>query len=271
MQAQALAINLAQQGCHLALADINQQGLAETVERLGSYGVKTTQQMIDVSDKDAVYKWAERCVAEHSKVNFIFNNAGVALSGTVSSTSTDDYQWIMNINFWGVLYGTKAFLPYLEKSGQGHVINLSSISGLTAQPLMSGYNASKFAVRGFTESLRQDLLITGSQTVSSCVHPGGIKTNIAKSSRMDSSVAEVTGSNREESIEEFEKLFFLTPDKAAKIILKGVSKKRARILIGTDARFFDYIVRLLPSAYQRLFAGIVKWQSAAVKKKRKQG
>ena len=132
-------------------------------------------------------------MADHGRANLVINNAGVAMSGTVASHSTDDYRWIMGINFWGVVHGTKAFLPHLEASGEGHVVNLSSVFGLTAQPLMSGYNASKYAVRGFTESLRQDLELTRSCVSATCVHPGGIKTNIARTARMDASVAGATG------------------------------------------------------------------------------
>ena len=258
---QALAINLAKSGCHLALADIDKKGLAETVKQLKTYDVKVTQQTLDVANKVAVYKWADKVVADHGKVNLIFNNAGVALSGTVDALSIEDYEWIMNINFWGVIYGTKAFLPYLEKSGEGHVVNISSIFGLTSQPLMSGYNASKFAVRGFTESLRQDLEITDSNVSTTCIHPGGIKTNIAKSARMDDSVAEVTGTTREKSLVEFERMFIHTADSAAKVILKGVRKNDRRVLIGLDARVFDGMVRVFPTGYQWLFTKAVKWRS----------
>ncbi len=261
---QALAINLASRGCDLALADINQSGLDETVELLKPCNVKVTQQLLDVSDKNAVFEWADQVVADHEVVHFIFNNAGVALSGTVASTSIEDYQWIMGINFWGVVYGTKAFLPHLEKSGDGHVVNTSSISGITAQPLMSGYNASKFGIRGFTEALRQDLEITNSCVTTTSIHPGGIKTNIAKSSRMNKSVEEVTGIDREQSIIEFEKLFIHSADTAAKVILKGVSKNKRRVLIGADARFFDFMARVFPSKYQWLFAKIVKWRAKSV-------
>ena len=191
----------------------------------------------------------------------MFNNAGVALSGTVDALNIEDYKWIMDINFNGTLYGTKAFLPLLEASGEGHIINISSIFGLTAQPLMSGYNASKYAVRGFTESLRQDLELTDSNVNTTCVHPGGIKTNIAKTSRMSDSVEKTLGSDFDDSIKEFERGFITTADKAAKTILKGVNKNSRRVLIGPDARFFDLIVRLFPTGYQWLFTKAVKWRS----------
>jgi len=260
---QALAINLAQAGCHLALSDVDESGLAETITLLESYTVKITYQKLDVSKKKDVYKWADKVVADHGKVNLIFNNAGVALSGTVDALSIEDYEWIMGINFWGVIYGTKAFLPYLEQSGEGHVVNISSVFGLTSQPFMSGYNASKFAVRGFTESLRQDLEITNSNVTTTCIHPGGIKTNIAKSSRMNKSVEAITGSSKEDSLVEFEKMFIHTPDSAAKTIIKGVRKNARRVLIGVDARMFDAVARVFPTGYQWLFTKAVKWRSKA--------
>lgn len=257
----ALALNLAQQGCHLAIADVNAKGLEETRQLLAKYPVNVSTEILDVSDRAGVYAWADKIVAEHGQVNLIFNNAGVALSGTVEALSIEDFQWIMDINFNGVLYGTKAFLPHLERSGEGHIINISSIFGLASQPLMSGYNASKFAVRGLTESLRQDLEIAGSCVSATSVHPGGIKTNIAKSARMDSSVAKVTGATQGEAVAEFEKLFITTPDKAAKVILNGVRKNNRRVLIGPDAKFFDLLVRMLPSSYQWIFTKAVQWSS----------
>jgi len=258
---QALAINLAKKGCHLALSDIDQKGLATTLELLKPYEVKITHQKLDVSDKKAIYKWADKVVEDHGKVNLIFNNAGVALSGTVDSLSLEDYEWVMNINFWGVVYGTKAFLPYLEKSGEGHVVNISSVFGLTSQPLMSGYNASKFAVRGFTESLRQDLEITQSNVSTTCIHPGGIKTNIAKCARMNSSVEAITGTTREKSLKEFERMFIHTADSAATMIIQGVCKNKRRVLIGFDAKLFDGMARVFPTGYQWLFTKAVKWRS----------
>ncbi|KZY39268.1 short-chain dehydrogenase [Oleiphilus sp. HI0081] len=263
---QALAVNLAQEGCALAISDVNEKGLKETQNLLKGFNVKVTSHALDVADKEAVYAWADKVVEDHGKVNLIFNNAGVALSGTVDSLSIEDYEWIMNINFWGVVYGTKAFLPHLEASGEGHVVNISSIFGLTSQPLMSGYNASKFAVRGFTESLRQDLEITGSKVSTTCIHPGGIKTNIAQSARVDKSSMKVTGATKESTLKEFEKMFVHTPDSAAKTILKGVKRNDRRVLIGADAKAFDGVVRLFPTGYQWLFTKAIKWRSKAAKK-----
>ncbi len=260
-----LALNLAKQGCHLALSDVNEQGLKETARLCEALNVKVTQQILDVADRQAVFDWADQVVKDHGRVSMIFNNAGVALSGTVGGLSIEDYEWIMNINFWGVIYGTKAFLPIMEAAGEGHIINISSVFGLTSQPLMSGYNASKFAVRGFTESLRQDLEITGSPVSTTCVHPGGIKTNIAKSARVSESTSDVTGASKEETLSEFERMFIHTPDSAAKVILDGVLKDKRRVLIGADAHMFDGVVRLFPTGYQKLFTKAIQWRSKKAK------
>lgn len=257
----ALAINLATQGCHLALSDINLDGLAETASLLKPYSIRVSTHGLDVADKTAVFAWAESVISEHGQVNLLFNNAGVALSGTVAALAVSDFDWIMGINFWGVIYGTKAFLPYLEASGDGHIINLSSVFGLTAQPLMSGYNASKFAVRGFTESLRQDLELTNSCVSATCVHPGGIKTNIAKAARFSASVAEITGKDKNSATKEFEQTFFTTPESAAKTITNAVKANRRRVLVGPDARIYDWMARLAPSGYQRLMTAVVRWSS----------
>lgn len=254
----ALAMLLAQKGCNLALADVNESGLTETRQLLSAYPVKVTQTRLDVSDEQAVYQWADDVEAEHGKVNIIINNAGVALSGTVAGLSLDEYRWITDINFWGVVYGTKAFLPKLEKSGEGQVVNVSSIFGLASQPLMSGYNATKFAVRGFTESLRQDLELTNSCVSSTCVHPGGIKTNIAKAARMSDSCETATGVSNDAATADFEKLFINTPEKAARTIVNGIEKNKRRVLIGPDAKMFDLLVRLLPATYQKIFTLAVK-------------
>ena len=265
----ALAINLAQQGCNVALSDVNEAGLAETAELLKQYPIKITTQKLDVSDKDAFYAWADQVVADHGKANLVFNNAGVALAGTVGDLSIEDYKWIMDINFYGVLYGTKAFLPHMDNAGEGHIVNISSIFGLASQPLMSGYNASKFAVRGLTESLRQDLDIAGSCVSTTCVHPGGIKTNIAQSTRFNENSSAITGADADASKADFERLFITTPDKAAKTIINGVKKNKRRVLIGPDAIAFDLMVRTMGSWYQKVIVGVMKLQANQNRKKNK--
>ena len=249
----ALALNLARQGCELALSDVNEQGLAETVEQVRRFEVKVSHRRVDVADFEAVRQWADQVMIDHGRVNLIFNNAGVAHGGTVEGNALDDYHWIMNINFWGVVHGTKAFLPYLKASGAGHIVNVSSVFGLFAQPGMSAYNATKYAVRGFTESLRQELDIANCGVSASCVHPGGIRTNIAHSARMNDSLLEVTGHNADQSRQQFNDLLLRTsPDKAAAVILRGVQRNQRRILIGLDARGVDLMMRSMPALYQRM-------------------
>ncbi len=247
----ALALNLAKQGCHLALSDVNDQGLAETVKQAQDFGVKVTSQKLDVANKDGVHTWADSVVRDHGKVNLIFNNAGVALGSTVEGMSYDELAWVMNINFWGVVYGTKAFLPYLKASGDGHIVNVSSVFGLCSQPTQSAYNASKFAVRGFTEALRQELDLEKAPVSVTCVHPGGIKTNIAKAAKMNDSIRSV-GLDPSTSTKNFEKMFRTTPAEAANVILNAVQKDSRRVLIGGDAYVIDAMQRLLPTSYQKL-------------------
>ncbi len=206
-----------------------------------------------------MHAWADRVVADHGRVHMIFNNAGVALGCTLEGVSYEDFEWIMNINFWGVVHGTKAFLPHLRASGQGHVINISSVFGLIAVPGNGTYNATKFAVRGFTEALRQELELTRAPVSATSVHPGGIKTNIGRASRYDESVTDLVGRDIEAARARFEKLFITEADVAAKTILAGVRRNRRRVLIGPDARVIDLVQRVLPTAYQRIittFAGL---------------
>ena len=177
----ALAVELGRQKCQVALSDVNEEGLLETVKQVRGLGVQVTSQIVDVANREAVHAWADQVVDEHGKVNLIFNNAGVALASTVEGMSYGDFEWLMGVNFWGVVYGTKAFLPHLKASGDGHIINLSSVFGLAGIPSQSAYNSAKFAVRGFTESLRQELDMMSCGVSASSVHPGGIKTGIALS------------------------------------------------------------------------------------------
>ena len=251
----ALALALAREGCHLALADKNSQGLEQTLALIQTSTlspVTVTTQVLDVSDRQAMEDWAARCAADHGQVNLIFNNAGVALSSTVEGVDYADLEWIVGINFWGVVHGTKAFLPYLKASGDGHVINTSSVFGLFAQPGMSGYNATKFAVRGFTEALRQELDLQRCGVSATCVHPGGIRTDICRSSRIDANMTGFLIHSEQQARADFEKLFITDADQAAKVILQGVRKNKRRVLIGRDAYCLDLLARCLPAAYQAL-------------------
>ena len=247
----ALANELARRGAHLALADIDDTGLAETVAQCEGRSVKITSQHLDVADRAAVEAWAERVVADHGKVNLVINNAGVALGATIESMSYEDFEWLMGINFWGVVYGTKAFLPHLKASGEGHVVNLSSVFGLVSVPSQSAYNAAKFAVRGFTDTLRMELAIEGAPVSVTTVHPGGIKTNIARNARIDTSVTEMAG-DAERARGEMERVFITTPEKAARQILTAVQRDRRRALIGPDAKAIDFVSRLPAGLYQRV-------------------
>ncbi len=248
---QATALALAAEGCHLALADISQRGLEDTQAKIGNKNIKVSTHLVDVGNREAVYQYAKDVVTEHGRVNVIMNNAGVGLGETVEAMSYDNFEWLMNINFWGVVYGTKAFLPLLKQSGEGHIINISSIFGMIGVPTQSAYNAAKFAVRGFTESLREELEIERSCVSASSVHPGGVKTNIARNSRMGDMGALSKGSH-DEIAKMFEKIAMTTPESAAKTILAGVRKNERRILIGADATLIDTTQRLMPSGYQRI-------------------
>jgi short-subunit dehydrogenase len=247
-----LALNLAARGCHLAISDVNEAGLAETAQMVAKLGVKVTTAKLDVSNRDAVFAWADQVVAEHGKVNLIFNNAGVALAAHVETVKPSDFEWIMGINFWGVVWGTQAFLPHLRKSGDGHVINTSSLFGLLSVPLNGTYNASKFAVRGFTEALRMELDMANCGVSATCVHPGGIRTNIAKTARIDGTTANKV-SNMDDAMAKFDKMLnATTAESAAQQIIRAVENNQRRVLVGLDAKFMDKLVRLLGSWYQPL-------------------
>jgi hypothetical protein len=254
---QQLAILLAQQGCHLSLSDINASGLEQTMALLNDTRVKVTTQLLDVADREAVKMWAAQTVTQHGAVHMIFNNAGVALGSTVEGASYEELEWIVNINFWGVVYGTKEFLPLIKQSGEGHIINISSLFGLTAQPSQSAYNATKFAVRGFTESLRQELDMQNCGVSALCVHPGGIRTNIANAAKMNDSLIAL-GMHPEKSIKSFNKLLRCPPEEAARQILDAVQKDKRRLLIGNDAKTLDLIQRILPTGYQKITAFATK-------------
>ena len=248
-----LAIELARRGCHLALSDVNETELVKTAELAGKHGVKVTVTKLDVAKREAVFAWADQVVRDHGKVNLIFNNAGVALTANVESVKIADFEWIMGINFWGVVYGTQAFLPHLKASGDGHIVNTSSLFGLMAVPTQGTYNASKFAVRGYTEALRMELEMEGCGVSATCVHPGGIATNIAMAGKIDESVTAKTGVSEADHKRAANKLINVTTAESAALqILKAVERNERRVLVGPDARFLDKVVRLLGSSYQVL-------------------
>jgi short-subunit dehydrogenase len=236
----------------LAISDIQTESLEETAAMLRAQGTKVSVQTLDVSKREQVFAWADQVVREHGRVNLIFNNAGVAHASTLEGCSIEDFEWIMSINFWGVVYGTKAFLPHLRAAGEGHIVNVSSIFGVIAVPGNGTYNASKFAVRGFTEALRQELDLTGGSVSATCVHPGGIKTNIAREARFDNSVEGLLMKDEQSGKARFERSFITSPGKAASVILDAVHKNKRRVLVGPDAHALDLMQRLLPTAYQVL-------------------
>lgn len=246
----SLAVSLAKRGCHVAISDVNEENLAETAKLAGCHGVKVTSKRVDVSKREEVYTWADEVVADHGKCNLIFNNAGVAYGSSVEGSEYADAEWVVGINFWGVVYGTKAFLPHLRASGDGHVVNTSSLFGLLGFPGQSTYNATKFAVRGFTEALRIELDMMNAPVSATSVHPGGIKTNIARTARVNESVKDLGVKDLENSHLQIEKHFRVTADDAAEIILRGVQRNARRVLVGTDARVYDLVQRIVPSSYQ---------------------
>ncbi len=258
----AVALDLAGRRCHLALGDVNSESLEQTATAARELGVRVTTTKLDVADRAAVHTWADQVASDHGKVNLIFNNAGVSIGATANGIDYHDFDWIMGINFWGVVHGTKAFLPHLKASGDGHVVNVSSVFGLFAYPGQSAYNASKFAVRGFTESLRQELELLRWPVGVTCVHPGGIKTNIARASRFSASLKEFGNDDEELIRSRMEKTFVTTPEDAARVILKGVQENRRRVLIGRDARFYDRMQRLLPTKYQELIVSSLRKRAA---------
>jgi butyryl-CoA dehydrogenase len=245
----ALAQQLAARGASLAIADIDDSGLTETVARCEAAGVRVTADHVDVADRDAVYAWADKVVADHGRVNLLFNNAGVALAATVEAMRYDDLEWLMRVNFWGVVYGTKAFLPHLKAAGEGHIINMSSVFGLISAPSQSAYNAAKFAVRGFTDALRMELELENAGVSCTTVHPGGVKTNIARNARVDESVVPLFGPP-DTARGDFERHAVTSPERAARQILAAVEQDRRRALIGPDAKVIDVVSRLPAGLYQ---------------------
>ncbi|MFA5124031.1 SDR family NAD(P)-dependent oxidoreductase [Zavarzinia sp.] len=245
---QALARDFARRGCTLAISDINADRLETLAGELRRQGTMVLTQAMDVSDRAAFFAFAERVIGELGGADIVVNNAGVALVGSIDSLPIEQIEWLMGINFWGVVYGTKAFLPHMLAKKSGSIVNISSVFGLIGVPGQGAYCAAKFAVRGFTETLRQE--VHGSGVHIGCVHPGGIKTNIAASARV---VELPPGAESAEAIaKRFEEIARTTPEQAAATIIRGIERRSPRILIGPDARIISGLVRLLPVAYAAL-------------------
>jgi butyryl-CoA dehydrogenase len=252
----ALAGRLAQEGASLAVADINAAELEETVrmvERSGGSRDKLSAHIVDVSDKERVAEFARDVVDAHGSAHLLINNAGVGLFGMAEQLSIEDMEWLMGVNFWGVVYGVKHFLPILRRQPQGHIVNISSVFGIVGPVGHSAYAASKFAVRGFTEALRHEL--AGGSVKVSVVHPGGVKTNIANNAKPGAG-ADRAAIEKERAI--FNKAARTTPEAAAERIVRGVLRDEERILVGADAWVIDRIQRWAPVKYWKLFAKMIE-------------
>jgi NADP-dependent 3-hydroxy acid dehydrogenase YdfG len=248
----ALAVNLAKKGAKLALSDIDTEGLAETVGQIEALGADVKSDRLNVAEREAVLAYAEAVVAHFGEVHQIYNNAGIAYNGDVENSEFKDIERIIDVDFWGVVNGTKAFLPHVIASGDGHIINISSLFGLIAVPGQSAYNAAKFAVRGFTEALHQEMLVAKHPVKVTCVHPGGIKTAVARN-------AAVAHDQSAQTFAEFfdKRLALHSPEMAAATIIDGVSNGRARVVIGWEAKALDVLARIIGPSYQRIIAAAV--------------
>ncbi|MCP3463311.1 SDR family oxidoreductase [Bradyrhizobium sp. CCGUVB23] len=242
----ALAIEFCQRGCDLALADRDEAGLKALAAEIGGK-TKVSVHRVDVAEPSEIARFATEAVAEHPELNILVNNAGVALLGSFEEIDQAQMEWLFNINFWGVVHGTRAFLPHLKTREAAHIVNVSSIFGIIAPPGQTAYAAAKFAVRGFSESLRHELDVAASQVKLSVVHPGGIATNIVRNSRAGVGVTD--NARRAQSIERFEAAARTTPKDAALRIIRGIERNEPRILIGNDARFMDLLQRFRPATY----------------------
>lgn len=249
----ALALHLAAAGARLALADVRVTELTETARLIN--GDRVSIHNLDVSDREGVAAFADEVVRQHGHVNLLINNAGVALAGTLAELTLDDIEWLMGVNFWGVVYGVKHFLPLLEQQPQAHIVNISSIFGIIAPPGQAAYAASKFAVRGFTESLRHELRQAGSRVRVSAVHPGGVRTNIARWAKRG---AGATPAALQREIEFFDEVAKTTPAAAAARIVRGIERNEERILVGVDARLIERVQRWLPVRYWGLLEPMLK-------------
>jgi NADP-dependent 3-hydroxy acid dehydrogenase YdfG len=249
---QALAIELGRSGAKVAISDVDLEGLAQTEEQLKAIGAQIKSDRLDVTEREAFLAYAEAVNEHFGKVNQIYNNAGIAFTGDIEVSQFKDIERVMDVDYWGVVNGTKAFLPYVIASGDGHIINVSSVFGLFSVPGQAAYNAAKFAVRGFSEALRQEMILARHPVAVTTVHPGGIKTGIAR----NATAAE--GLDRDELAKLFDKRLARTsPRRAAQVILDAVRKKKARVLVGMDAKVLDLMVRVAGPYYQQVFGPVL--------------
>jgi NAD(P)-dependent dehydrogenase (short-subunit alcohol dehydrogenase family) len=244
-----LAQQLAARGSSLALADVSEKGLAETSALLSQTQGKVSKHVVNVAEEAQVERFAREVSSEHGRATVLFNNAGVALLGHLDEISLQDFRWLMDINFWGVVYGVAYFLPLLKKEKRAHIVNTSSLLGFFGASGQGAYCASKFAVRGYTESLHHELL--GTNVGVTCVHPGFVRTAIAEHAK----IGHRAGARlRQESLSRFQKVARTDAGTAAAKILRGVEQGKARVLIGPDAYFVDVWQRLKPASYWNLIA-----------------
>ena len=270
----ALALELAAGGCDLALADRDEAGLQALAAEIAGIKIakpnspsaarKITTHRVDVAEPTEIAAFARAATASHPGLNIVVNNAGVALMGDFGEIDQTQMDWLMNINFWGVVHVTRAFLPHLAMQREAHIVNLSSIFGLIAPPGQTAYAAAKFAVRGFSESLRHELQTAASPIKLSVVHPGGVATDIARNSRSGSGLTD--NARRAESIERFDNAARTTPASAARQIIRGIERNAPRILIGADARCLDMVQRFRPATYWKLIAKIFNKRARPGKK-----
>lgn len=248
---QALAIELGRSGASVAISDVDTEGLAVTEQRLKAIGAPVTSDRLDVTERERFLLYADEVKEHFGKVNQVYNNAGIAFTGDIEITPFKDIERVMDVDYWGVVNGTKAFLPHLIASGDGHVINISSVFGLFAVPGQAAYNSAKFAVRGFTEALRQEMILAQLPVKVTTVHPGGIKTAIARNATTAEGLDQATLAEWFDT-----KMARTSPERAAQIILEGVAKNRARVLVGADAKILDLVVRVTGSGYQRVLTAL---------------
>lgn len=247
-----MALIGAREGALLAISDWNEASLAETVDLVKAAGAREVRSdVVDVADRGAVAAWADAVVGQFGGVNMVVNNAGVSLTGDFEEMSYEDFDWIVGINFLGVVNGTKEFLPHLIASGEGYLVNISSLFGLVSMPGQSAYNATKYAVRGFTEALREEMLVNDHPVSVTCVHPGGIKTGIARHGRKTASQDAAAVDNLFDK-----KLARMTPERAARIIIDGALSRRPRVLVGADAHALHHFAKLTGARYQDIVARV---------------
>lgn len=254
----ALAIELARHGAHVSLCDVDTIGLNQTLQRMRAQrtDVRVLMRQVDVADRAAVFAWRDATLTEFGCVDIVINNAGVSVSSRVEDLSEADLRWIVDINWWGVVHGTQAFIPALKLRPSASLVNISSVFGLVAVPTQAAYNATKFAVRGFTEALRHEF--EGTPLHVMCVHPGGIRTNIVRHARNHEMPDGSTDAAR--AIQDFDRIARTSPEQAARIILRDILARRPRCLIGADARFLSLLARLFPVRYWSVLRPALKRQ-----------